>query len=381
MFKNLGFEKYEILGRTAFKIPIYEAIYMLQTIGLGTERYYYGTPKEPFVEVFMNDGTLIEMPNLCPHVSVDHPKKDELSKGMLNPLLAPSMNYMKKIYPDFFINTQKYLMFYDRKLIEDIKKTEMNLADFIIFHDGQYFGEGIMEYITGSLFRKKGYIVDRFSCSLIIGWGGPDLFAIKYPELQNKLMKIGIIEGGFYLNELELLDMLGERKSSAEINNTSVAVIEVESRTQSNRFSKGYHQLLKYLDCDCFTEGYVSIPFEEKRARTTKGSPSELGFVPYLDVGIVTVSEEGEIIVRECTKSYGREDYVNHILKIVERVVKLSLLKNLSLQKIFEILPKVYSFYDDYLAIDYLDIECIANLVRNSQLRFTNKCASERDCI
>ena len=33
VFNNLGFKKTTILGRIAFKIPIYEAIYMSQVIG------------------------------------------------------------------------------------------------------------------------------------------------------------------------------------------------------------------------------------------------------------------------------------------------------------------------------------------------------------
>ena len=90
-----------------------------------------------------------------------------------------------------------------------------------------------------------------------MGPGLPDLFAIQMPELQNKLMDLEITTGGFYLNELELFGILGRGKKEAKhrIKETKSIVIEVESPTDSGRFSKGRKQVLEYLSYGCYNEG------------------------------------------------------------------------------------------------------------------------------
>jgi hypothetical protein len=51
---------------------------------------------------------------------------------------------------------------------------------------------------------------------------------------------------------------------------------------------------------------------------------------------------------------------------MVERIIKLTLLKNLPLRQVFDLLPKVQSFYDLYYSVDGLDIEEIISAIKNT---------------
>ena len=281
--------------------------------------------------------------------------------------------------PEFFYSKEKYLIFEnDLKVVEEIKAKGLNPADFVLFREGYYekwkglprgyIDEGVMEYITSSFLRSKGFIVDKFNESLSINGGGPDLFAIKIPELQNKLIDLGITEGGFYLNELELFNILGDRITKQKIEEEKSIVIEAESSTNSSRFSQGRKQVEDYLKYGCYNEGYVAIPFEEERAKTLGGKPEELGFVPFEEIGIITVSKDGEIIMRNCLKSYGEKERIKKLLKNVERIVKLTLLKNLSFKEIFNLLPTIHSFYELYFAVDKIDIDQIIIYIKEKTL-------------
>lgn len=220
-----------------------------------------------------------------------------------------------------------------------------------------------MEYITSSFLRSKGFLVDKFNERLTMGPGGPDLFAVKIPELQNKLIDLKLTTGGFYLNELELLNILGERSSSCRIETAESVVIEAESPTDSGRFSAGRRQALRYLGYGCYNKGYVALPFEEERAKTVGGEPEELGFIPCEDIGVITLSEKGEIILKDCPRCYGEQQRIQGLLINVERIIKLTLLKNFQLKQVFDLLPEVQSFYELYFAVDELDVNEIVALI------------------
>jgi len=380
VFTNLGFKKTTIIGRTGFKIPIYEAIYMSQVMGPPEPTDFNTWWRIPFrIAIPTKDGKVLRFPNPCPSVLIREIFLSENSiDSQLNPMLSPSLNLMKMRVPEFFNSKEKYLLFEDdSSLLEQIKAEGLNLTDFILFREGNfersrglprsYIDESVMEYITSSFFRSRGFIVDKFSERLTMGGPGcPDLFAVKIPQLQNRLMDLKVTTGGFYLNELELLGMLGERSGGYKIEELKSIVVEVESTTGSGRFSAGRKQVLGYLDYGCYNEGYVSLPFEEERAKTLGGKTEEQGFISFEDVGIVTLSEEGEIILRECPKSYGKGERIEGILKNVERIVKLTLLKNLPLRLVFDLLPGVQSFYDLYYSVDGLDLEEIISSIKNT---------------
>ncbi len=389
VFSRLGFEKTTILGRTAFKIPIYEAIYMSQVMGPPEPRDFNTWWIRPFtIAIPTEDGKVLRFPNPCPSVLIGEIfMKDTTMDLQLNPMLSPSLNFIKKSAPEFFNSAEKYLLFgNESSLVEQIKAEGLNLTDFVLFKEGResrtkkglmrrYMDEPILEYITSSFFRSKGFIVDKFDKHLTILLPGqeklPDLFAIKIPDLQNKLMDLKVIDGGFYLNELELLGLLGGRGRGERIQEAKSIVIEVESPTDSSRFSAGRKQVLGhlggynktgYLEFECYNEGYVALPFEEDRP--FGGKAEELGFIPEENIGLVTISKEGEIILRDCPKSYGRKEKIRELLRNVERIVKLTLLKNLPLSQVFELLPQAQTFYDLYFAVDKLEVEEIVSCIK-----------------
>ena len=376
VFNNLGFKKITILGRVAFKIPIYEAIYMSQVMGPPEPTDFNTWWRVPFrVAIPTKNGKVLRFPNPCPSVHIENPFLETSMDSQLNPLLSPSLDFIKRRCPEFFNSKEKYLLFAnDDGVLEEIKAEGLNPTDFILFREGyyersrglprRYINEGMMEYIASSFLRGNGFIVDKFNESLTMGPGAPDLFAIKIPELQNKLIDLKVTNGGFYLNELELLNLFGERTTKRRIKEMKSIVIEVEGPTDSGRFSAGRKQVLGYLGYGCYNEGYVALPFEEERARTLRGKPEEIGFIPFDDVGIITLSEEGVIILRNCPKSYGEKEKIEELLKNVERIIKLTLLKNLPLKEVFNLLPKVHSFYDLYFAVDKLDIHEIVASIR-----------------
>ena len=107
VFNNLGFKKVTILGRTAFKIPIYEAIYMSQVIGPPEATdfdfdLWWKIPSR--VVILTKDDKILRFPNPCPSVLIKDIFLDETSMSVqLNPLLSPSLNFVKKCVLNFFI--------------------------------------------------------------------------------------------------------------------------------------------------------------------------------------------------------------------------------------------------------------------------------------
>jgi len=429
VFSNLGFEETTILGRTAFKIPIYEAIYMSQVMGPPEPSDFNIWWRQSFrVAIPTKDGKVLRFPNPCPSVLTKNVFLDEISMdSQLNPMLSPSLNFIKRSVPEFFNSVEKYLVFgNESNLLEQIRAEGLNPTNFVLFKEGsesgtkkglpqRYIDEPIIEYITSSFFRSKGFIVDKFNEGLTMGGQSqkmPDLFAIKIPDLQNKLTGLKVTAGGFYLNELELPRLLGERTTENRTKEAKSVVIEVESPTDSGRFSAGKRQLLGhlggysengYLEFGCYDEGYVAVPFEADRVDE--------------DVGIITLTEKGDIILRDMTgklaaliacdkayslselknlcsrygispsgdkktlcgklydaevihpgarKSYRRQEKIKELLENVERIVKLTLLKNLPLIRVFELFPQVQTFYDLYFAVDKLEVEEIVSHVKQN---------------
>jgi len=366
VFSDLGFKKTEKFGVQAFEVPTYEIVYMAQVLGSRKEP---DSKKGPSMIVIPGDDEEINLPQQCPWVSIKGPMD-----CMLNPMLSPSLDLeLSNNFPNFFENDKKYLLleYVDPESIEDEEINRSDLVDFRLGysdkHSLDYIDEPITEYITSSYFRKEGYIVDKFSESLTLRTEGPDLFAIKYPELQNTLSRLSVTEGGFYLNELELFSILGEKlnRKPVEGGNKS-AVIEAESTTSSGRFSAGRTQVKGYLEEGCYNEGYVALARESKRIGKEEKGPAEIGFDPFEDIGIFTTNCKGNICFRKSPMRYGREDKVNVLIENVERIVKLALLKNISLNKVFDIdeLTDVKSFYDLYFKVDDLDLEQIVDFIK-----------------
>lgn len=359
VFSNLGFEKIVLAGRIAFKIPIYEAIYMCQILGTSEWRVKRNSRGE--AHIFLEDGGILMFPNPCPSVRIGDVtteiKYQESIEHQINPLLSPSLSFVRNNHPSFFNTNFKYLLFgLGSGAAKDIAEEEnLRTTDIISLNlptNKEYMNEAIAQYIISSFLRKKGFIVDPFNEALGTG-GFPDLFAFKLSQIQNKLVELGIAEGGFYLNELELLD---EEKNGTKIDEDKTVLLEIESPGK-NRFYSGIRQTEKYLKGGYYDEGYAVVPFEEFRM-------NEWAKQGGLDIGFITINENGNVLMKECSKRYSSEKNTKELKKIVERIVKLTLLKNLSLRRVFDLLTEAQSFYDLYFAVDRLDINEIVTSLK-----------------
>lgn len=370
VFSNLGFEKTVLADRPAFKIPIHEAIYLCQVLGTAEWRIKKESRGEAYV--FLENDQILIFPNPCPSVRIGDVTTEIKYHGsiehQINPLLSPSLNFIREKHPEFFDRDFKYLIFNSGSgAVKDVAKEEnLNNSDIISLNLPAYkedMNESLITYIVSSFLRKRGFIVDPFNEALGLGSNKyPDLFAFKIPEIQNKLIKLGIVEGGLYLNELELIQ---KKEKFSKIDEEKTVVIEVESPTPkpASRFIGGKNQISPCLNGGYFNEGYVAVPFLEEKSPAIEGKLEELGFVPEEEVGIITIDQGGNILLKDSPK-YGKTKNVSELLEIVERIIKLTLLKNLSLKQVFDLFPEARSFYDLYFAVDGLDVNEIITPIK-----------------
>jgi len=371
IFTNLGFERTTLANRIAFKIPIYEAIYLCQVVG--TVEWKIKKESRGEAHIFLDNDEILVFPNPCPSVMIGDVTTEIKFRSsiehQINPLLSPSLNFIREKHPEFFSKEFKYLMFnLGTGAVKDIAKEENLITSDIVSlslpTNQMDINESLITYVISSFLRKNGFIVDPFNEALAFGCNKfIDLYAFKIPQVQNELGDLGYIEGGFYLNELELMQ---KRNAFSKVNEERNLVIEIESPTPkpANRFSGGKNQILPCLNGGYFNEGYVAVPFIEEKAKVIGGKPEELGFIPEEDIGIITIDHNGNIIFKRCPKQYGNEKNISELRKNVERIIKLTLLKNLSLKQIFDLLPNAKSFYDLFYLVDNLNIKRIINIIK-----------------
>jgi len=371
IFINLGFERTTLANRTAFKIPIYEAIYLCQVVG--TEEWKIKKESRGEARIFLDNNQILLFPNPCPSVMIGDVTTEikfrSSIKHQINPLLSPSLNFIREKYPEFFDKDFKYLMFnLGLGAVKDVAKKEnlstLDIVSLSLPTNKMDINEPLITYIVSSFLRKNGFIVDPFNEALAFGCNRfIDLYAFKIPQIQNELGDLGCIEGGFYLNELELMQ---KRNAFSKVNEEMNLLIEIESPSPkpANRFSSGKNQILPCLRGGYFNEGYVAVPFIEEKAKAVGGKPEELGFIPEEDVGIITIDHEGDILFKRCPKQYGNEENLSELRKNVERIIKLTLLKNLSLRQIFNLLSNAKSFYDLFYLVDRLTINEIVSVIK-----------------
>jgi len=379
VFSNFGFEKTTILGKTAFKIPIYEAIYMSQVMGASKKDLFEDDwrRREGYAFIPVDEENILQFPKSSPSLLLKDITLNVDSFGMqINPMLSPSLKFMEKCFPEFFAHEEKYLIILDwgqtkykskrnaiGGLLNKIRAEKLKPTDFVFFItpfndvDSDYIGEHILEYLLSCYLRKKGFIVDKFSESLK-GEDNrkfPDLYALKIPHIQNVLIEEGIIQHGAYLCELELRNQSNQKRD--EVKEEVVIVVEVESskKRRGAGSSGGKGQLAPSLESGYYDEGIVFAPFVEDIYSDVKS----------YRIGFGTMNKKGEILFERYPKNYESEK-VPGIKKMVERIIKLTLLKNLPLRQVFDLLPKVQSFYDLYYSVDGLDIEEIISSIKNT---------------
>lgn len=342
-----GYERRDFGDHPAVEIPIYEAIYASQLLSSNRNNQAY---------IETADGAYLNFPNPTPHVPIRDVTLDftvgrtgEEPQGGLFPLLSPSLQDIRRQFPEFFAHTAKYLAL--KRWDPTEYRPELNMADRICisFPDT---ADGLREHVTTYLaslhLRRQGYIVDPFSEALA-GKGFPDLFAIKLPQLQQALADAGITGGGFYLNELELLNVPGENTRLPSERN--VAVLEIES---AGRFYAAKDEAIEYWQTGgWFDEGYGVAGFVSDRLASWEDR---------LDVGFITFDESGTFHQHPCAARDEDPANVDQVAERVENIVKQVLLKNLDLTETLAFLGG-NTFYDAATAVEHVSLEEIIERV------------------
>jgi hypothetical protein len=124
----------------------------------------------------------------------------------------------------------------------------------------------------------------------------------------------------------------------------------------------GVSQIERYLRDGYYQEGYVLAPFY-----------GDLNGFSY-EVGAMTLSDQGELVVRPCPRDFSQPEALAETEKLVERIVKLLLLKRLPLDQGLARLPNVSSAYDAYYQVDHVPLETILSWL--PQGAFVRTCPS-----
>ena len=109
----------------------------------------------------------------------------------------------------------------------------------------------------------------------------------------------------------------------------------------------GVSQIERYLREGYYQEGYVLAPFY-----------GDLSGFAY-EVGAMTFDARGELLVRPCPRDFSQPEALVETERLVERIVKLLLLKRLPLNEGVARLPGVSSTFDAYHQVDRVPLETI----------------------
>jgi len=338
-----GYERVKVDEVDAAKIGVHEAIYLAQCAASSTNNHVY---------IETADGDVLNFPNPVPSTLVRDVTLDfylDQDSGLdyqLNPLLSPSLNRYREQFPAFFEEGEKFLT----TTRSGDNDNDLDPLDRVAI-TGLSFEEEIGEPITTALvsmyLRRQGYIVDPFNESLATPNNGhPDLFAVKLPELQRKLADAGIVQGGFYLNELELPEFSAEGTKLPD--EEEVSVLEIES-VRKGSFYDAKNETDDYLTGGWFDTGYGVRAFAGERLESWRDR---------LNVGFITFDASGEFDVVESPGNFGQSRKTAEVKERVRTIVKLVLLKNLPLDATLDFLG-VGSFYDTVPAARETDLDAV----------------------
>lgn len=330
-----GFNRRKVGDVDAVEVPIYEVILASQLLTSNRNNQIY---------LETEDGTVLNFPNPVPDVLIEDIRAD-FTRGrargpskQLNPLLSPSLKMMKQKYPQFFENSRKFLTRkrYDSEDMGGVRVEDRACLSFPGSTDE--VNESVTMYLASMYLRREGYIVDRFSGGLP-GRGGPDLYAIKMPELQRQLHDAGITAGGFFLNELELPSV--EKFNTTVPTEDQTVVLEIESAYDKDRFYDAKSETKEYAEGGWYDAGIGVKGFAHGKLESWENR---------LDVGFITFDQAGHFTHLPCPEHYGTGETTD-VKEIVRRVVKLALMKNRPLAKTMEYLD-ANSFYDASKKVD-----------------------------
>jgi len=218
---------------------------------------------------------------------------------------SPLQKYIDILFPNSPI---KYLILADssnfygdlRRLLEDIlskcEKSGIPIQQCLIWpsvertynRQAQYgYAEDFWEYIAAIELRKRGLMISKFN-------RGGDLSAFMLPKLFEKLVNSKLMNGGIFIQELEMGRDQHQSHSTKDgfdnnftKNTNQIFCIEAESTQHNACFNRdhGTNQVKKYIrdSKGFYSGGFVSGPFIE-----------EDNFAES-NIGYITCTEEGNV--------------------------------------------------------------------------------------
>jgi len=323
------------------------------------------------------------------------PISNLLNGGLLTPTIAISpyyeSTYINFLFPEplfryfnifpelnkpkylFMVNLEKYVTpsdyyrsipFYElhakeifKDVLRKIENTDISPIDCLVWvstYNGTY-GEDLWEYIAGVVLRKRGYFITKYS----IG-GLADIFAYYIPEYSEKLINSGLINGGIFLEELEMLPLFDNNTNNSNIEvKKRIELIEIEAESSDYRTTEyseksGVGQVLKYISH--YTSAFVAGPFRKE---------IDIGEEEREKVGLISCDQDGGLVFCE------PKGYLNPLdtkVRLVENLIKYVLLTNLEFKERYELLWGETRDLNDYLtSISSLEIDKIIKKIKEER--------------
>ena len=357
-----GLRESNLLGLPAFEFSLAEAVYLSQVVGW--QGFVPGSALIPLEVTEGGVAAALQFPPPAPAAVVPEALLLGSSRWSLqiNPLLAPSMQHLRRQAPEFFRSSRKTLVpliagsasqtwHVFRDLVRALEAAGHPLIDTVFLWlpdlaegDRSSIPEPLTEFIVSMYLRSQGFIVDKFGEALAATTGRPDLFAVQVPRLQALLAGQGLAGRGAFLCEIE---GVSPEPPSPASQPQELRIFALEMEKERRHMAIGVSQIERYLREGYYQEGYVLAPFY-----------GDLSGFAY-DVGAMTFGSQGELIVRACPRDYSQPESLAETERLVERIVKLLLLKRLPLTEGVARLPGVSSTFDAYYQVDRVTTETI----------------------
>jgi len=311
-------------------------------------------------------------------------EKETWAPSEIISILALPLSSYFKFFPD--LNKPKYLFmidatnyakrkydysgkpYYEDRIIDDVlekaRANNINPTDCLIWisnPDGTY-GEDFWEYVSGIVLRDKGYFITRYTL------GGGDLSAYYIPDYRTKLIKEGFITNGAFIEELEMIGIPTKTTSAIGATRTDYESIVIEaessdSRTRQHSGKNGVGQVINYLlDWKVgYTNAFVSGPFTAPEDIHCGNEKCMCKFV-----GLISCKDNGELVFSEPSKKYREQEQLDEKkIEIIKKVIKNSLLRNLSYEERCELIgTSPINLAEYFEKILTLDIEVIISKLK-----------------
>ncbi|MFC1977408.1 hypothetical protein ACFLWS_03985 [Chloroflexota bacterium] len=290
------------------------------------------------------------------------------------PILANGLSSYFAKFPALY--SPKYLMMVDgslycskkgkfypqlaqKDIYEKLMASDANVSDYLIWvsgPDGNY-AEDLWEYISALVLRDKGYLVSYNMP------GGGDLCAYSIPDIMAELRNRGLINGGVFLEQLELLpSTAGGTPARSSPGYYEIVCIEAEStdyRTGRRHKNSGVLQVEGYMQGkSSYTHAFVAGPYTAELDLEPLDNKDFAKFV-----GLISCDEHGEsVFVKKEAYREASEESTNR----VRAIVKLALAKNLTFEKRCQLLKQYPSNPFEYrYGMLNLDMELLLDTIVN----------------